>query len=50
MQLHFFTLIENSFIVVGYDAFYVFSAAIANFDVISVENTVKFMIFWEWLI
>ena len=32
------------------DAFFVFGAAIGNFDVISVENTVKLMIFWEVLI
>ena len=32
------------------NAFYVFGAAIANFDVISVKNTVKFMIFWKVLI
>ena len=36
--------------MVGNNAFYVFGAIIANFDVISVENTVKFMIFWEVLI
>ena len=29
------------------DVFYVFHATIANFDIISIENTVKFMIFWE---
>ena len=30
--------------VVSTDAFYDFGAAIANFDLISVENTVRFMI------
>ena len=36
--------------MVGNDALYVFGAAIANFNVISVENAVKFMVFWEVLI
>ena len=36
--------------MVDNDAFYVSGAAIVNFDVISIENTVKFMIFWEVLI
>ena len=38
------------FIEVRFNAFYIFGAAIANFDIISVENTVKFMIFWEVVI
>ena len=45
-----FHFIVDHFTVVGNDALYVFGAAIANFDVISVENTVKLMIFWEVLI
>ena len=31
--------------MVGNDDFYVFDASIANSDVFSVENTVRFMIF-----
>ena len=54
MQLHFFLLnvllLLSRYIVVSNDAFYVFGAAIANFDVTFVENTVKFIIFWEVLI
>ena len=45
-----FHFIEVRFIVLGNNAFYIFGAAIANFDIISVENTVKFMIFWEVVI
>ena len=33
--------------MVGNDAFYVFGTAITKFDIIFVENTMKFMIFWE---
>ena len=45
-----FHFIEVRFIVLGNNAFYIFGAVIANFDIISVENTVKFMIFWEVVI
>lgn len=33
--------VEDCFIVINNDGFYVFGAAITNFDVISVENTVN---------
>ena len=40
-----FTFVEDRLIIIANYAFYVFSAAIANFDVISFENTVKFLFF-----
>ena len=44
-----FTFIVDGFVVVGNDCFSVFVVVIAKFDVISLENTGKFMIFWEVL-
>ena len=36
---------EDCFTVLSNDGFYVFGAAIANFDVISFENTVNYYFF-----
>ena len=43
-------MVEDLSVVVGNDAFYIFGAAMANFDIISDENTVKFKNFCERLI
>ena len=41
--------VEDCFIVINNDGFYVFGAAMANFGVIYIKNTVKFKIFWAYL-